>query len=64
MKQVSIKFKTLNELADCVYQLGLYRPFIDYENRILKGIFTQEQLNHVLHCKGEIIDEVVPNLTP
>jgi hypothetical protein len=56
LNAVSLKFKSLSELAECMFQLGVNKPTINYEEYILHAELTDEQLEHAISCRAQIVD--------
>jgi hypothetical protein len=59
MKRVTLKFPSLQLLADCMFQLSISRPVIDYVNYILTAELSERQILEALDCQAEIIEQVV-----
>ena len=59
MKRVSLQFKSLSELAECMFAMGVDRPSINYENYILTAEISDEQLEHAINSKAQIVDPII-----
>lgn len=59
LKKVTLKFPSLQLLADCMFQLAIKKPEIDYENYIVVAELTDKQLEEAQICQAEIIDQIV-----
>ena len=59
LKQVSLQFKSLSELAECMFALGVDKPVINYETYILTCDLTDEQLEHAISMKAHIVEKTV-----
>jgi hypothetical protein len=55
MKKVTLRFLTLHELSECMFQLGIARPEIDYEKYTLTAELSDKQIQHAKDCGGELI---------
>lgn len=61
MKQVSLQFKSLNELAECMFELGINKPEINYQTCVLTAELNEEQLEHAISMKAQIVDHTKKN---
>ena len=59
MKKVTLRFPSLQLMADCIFQLSIARPVIDYDNYILTADLSDRQIAEAVECKAEIIDVIV-----
>jgi hypothetical protein len=59
LKKVTLKFPSLQLLADCLFQLAIKSPVIDYENYTVVADLTDKQLEEAEICQAEIIEHVV-----
>jgi hypothetical protein len=59
LKKVTLRFPSLQLLADCMFQLGVNNPEIDYEKYIVVADLTDKQLEEAAGCQAEIIDQIV-----
>lgn len=59
LKKVTLKFPSLQLLADCLFQLAIKSPEIDYENYIVVADLTEKQLEDAQICQAEIIEQTV-----
>ena len=55
MRKVTIKFDSLQSLSDCLYNLGIDRPAIDYYNYSFTADLTEKQINRAKECGGQIV---------
>jgi hypothetical protein len=58
MKRVTLKFGSLQHLAECMFQLSIKRPEINYENFTLIAILSDEQINTAIACGGQVVESV------
>ena len=61
MKQVSLQFKSLSELAECMFAMGVDKPTINYQTYVLTCEVTAEQLEYAISMKAHIIEKTVSN---
>jgi hypothetical protein len=59
MKRVTLRFPSLQLLADCMFQLSITKPVIDYENFILTADLSDRQIADAVECEAEILEQVV-----
>jgi hypothetical protein len=59
MKQVSLQFKSLSELAECMFAMGVDKPIINYEAYILTCQLNDEQLEHAISMKAHLVERTV-----
>ncbi|MDB5197503.1 MAG: hypothetical protein JWP88_1874 [Flaviaesturariibacter sp.] len=59
MREVSLLFRSLSELAECMFAMGVDKPEINYEKYILKANLSEEQLEHAISMKAQIVDKPV-----
>jgi hypothetical protein len=57
MKKVTLQFSSLHYLAECLFQLGISRPEIDYEKFRITAELTDQQIEHAKDCHGQVISE-------
>jgi hypothetical protein len=57
MKQVSLQFKSLSELAECMSDLGVDKLTINYKAYILTCKVTGEQLEYAIKMKAHIVEK-------
>jgi hypothetical protein len=55
MKKVILKFLSLHDLSECMFQLGITNPQIDYENYTLTADLSGKQIEQAKDCGGEVI---------
>jgi hypothetical protein len=55
MKKVTLKFDSLSELSECMYQLGVTRPLLDYAKYTMTAILNEDQIEHAISCKAQIV---------
>ena len=58
MKKVTLKFSSLHELSECMFQLNIPKPEIDYEKYTLRADLTDKQIAHARECGGIVISSV------
>jgi hypothetical protein len=56
LSKVTLKFPSLQLLADCLFQLAIQQPEIDYENYIVKAELTDRQIEEAKICDAEILE--------
>jgi hypothetical protein len=59
MKKVTLRFPSLQQLADCLFQLGITRPVIDYDKYLLTADLTDKQLSYAEECDAQVVDIIV-----
>jgi hypothetical protein len=59
MKKVTLRFPSLQSLAECIFQLGLSKPVIDYDRYLLTADLTEQQVAYATECDAEIVDIIV-----
>jgi hypothetical protein len=60
MKQVTLKFSSLAIMAECINQLGLVRPSINYNHFLFTAELSEEQIQHaVFACKAQLVDTTI-----
>jgi hypothetical protein len=59
MKRVTLRFPSLQLMADCIFQVGITRPVIDYEQYLLTADLSELQIEHAKDCNAEIVDIIV-----
>lgn len=59
MKKVTLRFPSLQLLADCLFQLGITRPVIDYDKYLLTADLTEKQLSYAQECEAQVVDIIV-----
>lgn len=59
MKRVTLKFRSLQDLSNCMYELGVKRPVIDYNNYFLTADLTDAQIVFAKSCGAEVIEIIV-----
>lgn len=59
MKKVTLRFPSLQTLADCIFQLGIQRPVIDYDKYLLTADLTEQQIAYAKECDAEVVDLIV-----
>lgn len=53
---MTLKFDNLQDLADCLYHLGLNKPSINYEDYTITASLTDKQLEIAKQCRCVIIE--------
>jgi hypothetical protein len=59
MKKLTLRFPSLQLLADCMYQLGIQRPVIDYDRCLATADLTDQQIEDAKECQAEVVDIIV-----
>jgi len=59
MKKVTLRFPSLQLLAECMFQLGISKPVIDYDQYLLTADFSEQQINYAKECHAEIVEIIV-----
>jgi hypothetical protein len=59
MQKITLKFPSLQLMAECMFQLSITNPLIDYENYTLSADLSATQLEELKECKCEIIEQIV-----
>jgi hypothetical protein len=59
MKKVTLRFPSLQLMADCMYQLGLPNSVIDYELYQFTADLTDKQVKDAQDCDGVVVDIIV-----
>jgi len=59
MQRVTLKFRTLQLLSECMFILSVHAPVIDYENYLLTSDLTDQQLEHAVEYDAQIIEQIV-----
>jgi hypothetical protein len=59
MKKVTLRFPTLQLLADCMFELSILNPVIDYERCLLTADLTDQQVAYAKECQAVIVDIIV-----
>jgi hypothetical protein len=59
MKNVTLKFPSLQLMAECMFQLGITKPTIDYDNCLLTALLNDQQILYAKDCKAEVIEIIV-----
>jgi hypothetical protein len=63
MKKVTLRFLSLHDLSECMFQLGVTKPEIDYDNYTLVADLTDKQIQQAKDCGGEVVSEIDYNTT-
>jgi len=59
MKRVTLKFSSLQRMADCMYSVGITRPAIDYDLYTLTADLSDKQLEELKEFQVEMIELIV-----
>lgn len=55
MKKVTLKFLSLHELSECMFQLNIAKPEIDYEKYTLVADLSEKQIQQAKDCGGIVL---------
>ncbi len=59
MKKVTLRFPSLQHLAECIFQLSISKPVIDYDRYFLTADLSESQIENAQECQGEVIEIIV-----
>jgi hypothetical protein len=59
MKRVTLRFPSLQLMADCMFQIGITRPVINYEQYFLTADLSEKQIEQAKDCQAEIVEIIV-----
>jgi hypothetical protein len=59
MKKVTLRFPSLQLLAECMFQLGISRPDIDYDRCLATADLTDQQVEDAKECQAEVVEIIV-----
>ncbi|RYZ20632.1 MAG: hypothetical protein EOO16_16015 [Chitinophagaceae bacterium] len=57
MTTITLAFPSLNDLAECMFSLGLRRPVIDYDQRSFTAQLTPEQIEVAKKFRGTVVSK-------
>jgi hypothetical protein len=55
MRRITIKFDSLQSLSDCLYNLGIDKPVIDYYNYCFTAELSETHIDRARECGGEVV---------
>ena len=59
MKRVTVQFSSLTALSNCMYELGINKPTIDYGDVTVIVDLTPDQLTYCIsQCKAVLLKEL------
>jgi hypothetical protein len=59
MNRVTLRFPSLQLMAECMFEIGITRPVIDYNQYLVTAELTDRQIQNAKSCHAEIIDITV-----
>ncbi len=58
MKLVTLKFPSLQLMAECIFKLSITHPVLDYDKYTLTAELNEKQIDDAIECEAQVLDVI------